>query len=207
MRYTDKAIAIATLAVALAAGLAPRARAQDWFTQVTWQFSAPINDTKNYVDAVSYLGAGLEFRKKITSFGSVMGVSMSWNVFHERTDGTLNIQSGAVSGSQDRYINSFPIMLGFYQYFGNRRSTRFYLGINGGGYVLVQSFRIGVTEFEEDSWEWGAAPEAGVVIPFTTGAWFVVNGRYQWSQSAETLAGTPFSLEYYQVNVGFMWEQ
>jgi hypothetical protein len=98
-------------------------------------------------------------------------------------------------------------MIGLLQYFGNKRSTRGYVALNGGGFVLIQTFRIGVTEFEEDEWEWGLAPEVGVIIPFTTGAWLVANGRYQWSPTSETLSNIEADLTYYQFNIGFMWEQ
>ncbi len=203
MKHT---LAVWVLASALAVTLAPRAHAQDWFTVGTYQVSFPVEDTKKFTDAVSFIGGGIDFRKRITG-GTTAGVYMAWNVFHERTSSTIDLPFGAVSGSQDRYLNSFPIMVGLYQYFGHKRSTRVYLGVNGGGYLLIQSFRIGVTEFEEDSWEWGVAPEAGVVIPLQTGLWFVTNARYNWSPMPESLAGNDFTLSYYQLNVGFMWEQ
>jgi outer membrane protein W len=197
---------VVALASAFGAGLAPRAHAQDWFTTATYQVSFPVEDTKRFTDEISFIGGGIDFRKKLTG-GTTAGIYMAWNVFHDRTDGTLDIASGAVTGTQDRYINSFPVMIGLYQYFGNRRSIRPYIGVNGGGFLFVQSFRIGISEFEEDSWEWGAAPEAGFVFPIQTGAWFVINGRYNWSPTVESLAGNDVTLTYYQFNVGFMWEQ
>lgn len=172
----------------------------------TYQVSFPAGDTQKFVDEVSFRGAGLDFRRTLSG-GTSAAVMMAWNVFHERTEGTLDFGYGAVSGSQDRYINSFPVMIGILQYFGNKRSTRPYIALNGGGFVLIKTFRIGVTEIEEDEWEWGLAPEVGVVIPITTGAWFVVNGRYQWSPTSENIAQTEVDLTYYQINVGFMWEQ
>jgi len=173
----------------------------------TWQVSVPVDDTKLFTDEVSFRGAGMDFRKTLTG-GTIASVSMAWNVFHERTElETLQLEFGAVSGSQDRYINSFPIMLGLHQYIGNRRKTRVHFGVNAGGYLLIQTFRIGITEIEEDAWEWGVAPEVGVTIPMTTGAWLEVNGRYHWSPTPKNLAGEDFSMTYYQLNVGFMWEQ
>lgn len=206
MNSTSRAILVLALASALGGGLAPRVRAQDWFTTATYQVSFPVEDTKRFTDEISFIGGGIDFRKKLTG-GTTAGVYMAWNVFHERTNEKLDLEFGAVTGSQDRYINSFPIMFGLYQYFGNRRSIRPYIGVNGGGFLYIQSFRIGITEIEEDTWEWGVAPEAGFVFPFQTGAWFVVNGRYNWSPSVETLAGNNVALTYYQLNLGFMWEQ
>ncbi len=207
MRLTTSGLGTAcVIALALAGAIAPGAHAQDWFGVATWQVSFPVDDTALFTDEVSYRGAGIDFRKTLTG-GTVASITMAWNVFHERTDGVYEIESGAVSGTQDRYLNSFPIMVGVHQYFGNRRSTRAYVGVNGGGYLLIQTFRLGITEIEEDTWEWGAAPEAGVVIPIQTGAWLVVNARYHWSPTPETLAGDDVSMTYYQLSLGFMWEQ
>jgi len=193
-------------AVLLCALFAPRASAQDWFGMATWQVSFPTEETKKFTDEVSFRGAGLDFRRTLRG-GTSASVMMAWNVFHERTEGTIDLGFGAVSGSQDRYINSFPIMIGVLQYFGDKRSTRPYVAVNGGGFVLIQTFRIGVTEIEVDDWEWGIAPEVGVIIPIRTGAWFVVNGRYQWSPTSEDLSENEVDLTYYQINIGFMWEQ
>lgn len=201
-----KTIASLVWAASLCALLAPRAAAQDWFGMATWQVSFPTADTKEFTDEVSFRGVGLDFRRTLRG-GTSAAVMMAWNVFHERTNGTLDFGYGAVSGSQDRYINSFPVMIGLLQYVGDKRGTRGYVALNGGGYVLIKTFRMGVTEFEEDEWEWGVAPEVGVVVPFTTGAWLVVNGRYQWSPTSETVANTEADLTYYQINIGFMWEQ
>lgn len=182
------------------------AHAQDWFGMATYQISKGVGDTEEFIDDVSFIGAGLDMRKTLFG-GTTAGVGMAWNVFHDRTEGVIDLENGAVSGSQDRYINAFPIMIGLHQYIGNWRRSRIHFGINGGGFLLVQTFRIGITEFEEDSWEWGVAPEAGVVVPIRTGAWFAVNARYQWSPTPQTLMGNEIELTYYQINIGFMWEQ
>ena len=199
-------IGVCGVAAALCATLTTRASAQDWFGMATWQVSYPTGDVRNFIDDISYRGAGLDFRKRLTG-GTTASVLMAWNVFHDRTSGTIEIEDGALSGSQDRYLNVFPIMMGLHQYFGRPRSARMHVGLNAGGYLLVQTFRIGITEIEKDSWEWGVAPEVGVALPLTTGAWFEVNGRYQWSMSPDDIAGRPYDMEYFQLNVGFMWEQ
>ena len=87
------------------------ALAQDWFGIATWNVSVPDGDTKNFVDETSFLGFGLEFRKEFRPKTTV-GILGSWEVFHERRDGSIDIGSGTITGTNDRYINSFPIMLG-----------------------------------------------------------------------------------------------
>ena len=205
MRVAHSFVRAGVVACTLVAATVP-AGAQDWFGMATYQVSVPILETEEFIDDVSFMGAGLDLRKTMFG-GTTASVGMAWNVFHDRTEGVIDLENGAVSGSQDRYINAFPVMFGLHQYFGNWRRSRVHIGINGGGFLLVQTFRIGVTEFEEDTWEWGVAPEAGVVVPIRTGAWFAINARYQWSPTPQGLLGNEVELTYYQINVGFMWEQ
>lgn len=206
MRVAKPKFLAACAAAAALTAWSARAAAQDWFGIATYQVSIPTGDTDAFAGNASFLGAGLGLRRTLTG-GTMAGVMLAWDVLHERTDRPLDLEFGTVSGSQDRYFNSFPIMLGLHQYFGNRRRSRVHVGVNAGGYLLVQSLRIGVAEVEEDAWEWGVAPEAGVALPLRTGAWFVVNGRYHWSPTPRGLSGDDFDLTYFQLNVGFMWEQ
>lgn len=203
---TAKSLAAGVLTALCALAAPIVAHAQDWVGMATWQASFPTEDTQRFVDEASFRGVGLDFRKNLRG-GTYASVMMAWNVFHHRSDKTYEFDTGAISGSQDHYINSFPIMLGVHQYFGKPRNTRLHVGLNAGGFILIQTVRIGVAEFEEDTWEWGLAPEAGVAIPIHVGAWMVVNTRYQWSPTSENLLGGDLALTYFQVNVGFMWEQ
>ena len=181
-------------------------RAQDWYGMATWNISFPVEDTKKFVDEVSYRGFGLEFRKEFRP-STTIGLMGSWEVFHQRTSETLGLENGAVSGSQDRYINSFPIMLGLHRYFGAEGGTRPYIGLNGGGFVLIQTLRVGLAEIEDDTWEWGIMPEAGFLIPIERGSTFVVSGRYNLALTGQDLADNDKKLTYWGIRVGFTWEQ
>jgi hypothetical protein len=200
---TARILALAIVAVAF---LHAPSRAQNWYGIATWNISQPDGDTKEFIDETSFRGFGLEFRKQFrpaTTFG-IMG---SWEVFHERTSDTVTIGNATISGSQDHYINSFPIMVGLHRYLGSEGGTRPYLGINAGGFVLIQTIRVGLAEFEEDSWEWGVMPEVGFVVPVERGAAFIANLRYSWALTGEDLEGGDRHLTYWGVRVGFAWEQ
>jgi hypothetical protein len=187
-------------------GLHGASRAQDWYGIATWNVSFPTDETQDFVDEISYRGFGLEFRKTVNP-ATTVGILTGWEVFHQRTEETLEFEGGAASGSQDRTINSFPIMLGAHRYFGERGSSRPYVGLSAGGFVLIQTLRIGVAEIEEDSWDWGIIPEAGVVVPMQYGAAFIANLRYHWSFTTQNLAEKDTDLTYWGIQVGFVWEQ
>lgn len=180
--------------------------AQNWFGIASWNISIPEGNTKDFVDETSFRGFGLEFRKQFRP-ATTVGIMGSWEVFHERTDEAIDFGFGSVSGSQDRYINSFPIMLGLHRYFGNEGGLRPYIGINGGGFVLIRTVRIGLAEVEEDTWEWGIMPEVGFVKPLQRGAGLIVNARYSMALTGEDLAGNDEQLTYWGVRIGFVWEQ
>ena len=182
------------------------ARAQDWYGAATWQISVPTGDTKDFVDETSFRGFGLDFRKVVAT-STTLGIATGWNVLYERRTGTTEINNVSATGTQDRTINSFPIMLGLHHYFGERRQLRPYIGLNAGTFVIIRTIEIGVYGAEEDAWEWGIAPEAGIVIPTQSGAGIIINARYNWSFTSQDLSGADEDLTYWGINVGFVWEQ
>ncbi len=91
-------------------------QAQDTVTVVDYAISVPTGDTKEYIDKTSFRGISLDIRKFLGGENKVsVGGRVAWHVFDSgaisqtipiRTD-DLN---GDVSGTQFRYINSFPMM-------------------------------------------------------------------------------------------------
>ncbi|HKW14822.1 MAG TPA: hypothetical protein VJS69_10090, partial [Candidatus Krumholzibacteria bacterium] len=146
-----KTIRTIVLAALVVACTHTAVRAQDWFGMATWNVSIPDGDTKKFVNETSFAGFGLEFRKEFKPRTTV-GILGSWEVFHERRDGTIDLGQGAITGTQDHYINSFPIMLGLHKYFGATGATQPYIGVNAGGFVLIQTLRVGLSEVEDDTW-------------------------------------------------------
>jgi hypothetical protein len=205
MKHIHIAMASIMLALALTSW-AGNARAQDWYGAASWQISFPTGDTKDFVDATSFRGVGLDFRKVVAK-STTAGFMAGWNVLYQRVDGTSTLNDITLTGTQDRTINSFPIMLNLHRYFGEPRGMRPYIGLNAGAFVLIQSFEVGVYATEDDSWDWGIAPEVGVIIPTQSGGGIMINARYNWSFTSQNLSGEDQDLTYWGLNVGFVWEQ
>lgn len=179
---------------------------EQWYGAFTYSVSIPTGDTKSFVEEISWRGIGLDYRYMIDRTYSV-GLNFGWNVFYERTENkTTQTENGAVTGTSDRTINAFPIMANIHYYFGERKSIRPYVGLNAGGYVMNQRFEIGVFAWERDSWEWGIAPEAGVVIPVERDFGIILNGKYNYALTGEDVFETTINHTYWQVNAGFVWE-
>lgn len=196
--------------LSLAAGLmllafAPAGQAQfmgDSYSAITYNMGLPVSDTKDFTNAYSWRGMGLEFRK-FTKPNMSAGISLGWNVFHEEVNGTIEIAEGRghATGNQDRTINAFPLMVGLQVYGGEEGGTRPYFGIYGPGYYVEQRLDIGVFSFQDDGWNWGLAPEVGFLVPLQSGANMLLNVRYNYAFEADGRG--PYT--YLGFNIGFAW--
>jgi outer membrane protein W len=206
MKRTITTTTVAALClIANAAGIDP-AHAAGRYGAVTRQIGIPSGDTTDFNGETSFRGIGLDFRK-VVQRDVTTGLMLGWNVFYERQYGTQVADNVTVTGTQDRYINAFPIMVGVHRYFGEKRTTRPYVGINAGGFIVKQRLEVGVFSVDDTSWDWGIAPEVGLVIPRGRAAAFFVNARYNWSFTHQNLADEDSDLTYWGINVGFAWEQ
>lgn len=180
---------------------------QKWMGSLTYQISVPMGDTKDFTGKTSFRGIGLDFRytvQKSTTVGFILG----WNVFNERSYETTEIATdnpGTITGTQDSYLNSYPIMINAHYHFGNKGQVRPYLGLNAGGFIMTQRLGIGIHAFENTRWEWGVAPEAGILIPINYDSGFLVSGKYNYAFTGESAVGTDINNSYVSLSVGFYW--
>lgn len=198
------------LAAMVVLTLAPQADARDKITAITYNVGIPIGNTKDYIDNTSWRGFGLDFRhfrsrnKPIT-----VGFSFAWQVFDQRLDNeTFVIDSGAVTGTQRRYLNSLPFLLTAHYYSSQQSNqTRFFLGGGAGLYYIEQRFDIGVNSRQENNWHFGLMPEVGVQVPFGD-VEFLLSGRYHYAFAAGTsLTGDSQAWDYITINAGVAWSR
>lgn len=142
-----------------------------------YQIAYPMGETNDYINKVSFRGVGLEWRKGINKNIQV-GLSLNWNVFNQLENETTEIENGHVTGTQNRTINSFPLLATGHYYFGERKNTRPYLGLGLGAYLIKQRLGIGVYTFEESNWHFGVAPEVGIQFPMGYDAMLMIFARY-----------------------------
>ena len=183
--------------------------AQKWFGTATYQISFPLGDTKDYTDNTSFRGVGLDFRYTLNK-STTVGITLGWNVFYERNDETILVETenpGAITGTQDRYLNSFPIMASIHYYFGQKRGIRPYLGLNAGVYRMIQRLGIGISAIQNNRWEWGVAPEVGIIFPVDRELAILINGKYNYTFTGESVVGTDINHSYVTVGLGLVWRQ
>jgi hypothetical protein len=187
-----------------------RANAQWWQGAVTYQVSFPTGDTKDFTDGTSFRGVGLDFRTPLDE-NTTWGLFAGWNVFHKRITTSIDVQfqdvPGVVTGLQDRTLNAFPIMLNIHRYFGQTNGIRPYVGLNAGGFINLQRFEIGILSLDENRWDWGGAPEVGVLIPLQNELTLLISGKFNYAFTGKSVIGTDINNSYFNINIGFAWKE
>jgi opacity protein-like surface antigen len=174
------------------------AHAQDWFWGATWGVSFGDGTTKDYIGNESFRNFGIEGRKFVSPNTSV-GLSFNWTVFNEKTNTTSQIPGGAVSGTQFRYINAFPLLVTAHKYFGDDEGTMLYVGAGTGAYAIKRRTEVGVFAVNTDSWHFGLAPEVGVIIPFGWRAKGFLMARYNLTSEAKG-----FEYQWWDIRIGLV---
>ena len=155
---------------------------------LTYDTGLPIAEAADYT--ANFSGRGMTFNgRAFINENVAIGGSWSWQVFREKTDEVLRFPDGDtefdVSGVQVRYINALPFLATFHYYSGFDGDTRPYVGLGIGAYRMLQRLEIGTIGLENNTWNFGFAPEVGVYIPMglgNTGANLGI--RYNYALSA-----------------------
>ncbi len=197
----------ATLAAILILASAQSARAAYGAIGVfTWNWSYPDGDLKNFIENDSWLGLTLEGRKFVKT-NMTASLGFCWNEFHENTESIIELENGAISGSQYRDVNAFPMLVGAQYYFGEEGHLRPYIGLNAGAYYFDQMLDVGVFTYDAEDWHFGIAPQAGVWIPTANrDTRLIVDLRYHYPfEAGDYLGGESRSFSYWTVGLGFSW--
>jgi hypothetical protein len=184
--------------VALLLGATGKARGQDWFWGGAYSMSLPTGDTKAFNEGYSFRGVIIEGRKLMGDNAS-FGLSFGWQVMNDiKTNETIELTSGALTGTFYTYTNSFPIFINAHYYLGKPASARPFVGLNAGAMIIERRAEVGLVAFQESNWHFGGAPEIGVVFPL---GWYVrglVSARYHYGFGA---GGAP-AQSYMTFNIG-----
>lgn len=196
------------LTMVLIIALSTGALAQSKITALTYNISIPEEDMTGYISDTSWRGIGFDGRWFMGGGDRPLafGISLAWHVFNRGESGTLVFPNGALTGKQNRYLNSFPIMATAHYYFGSKDRFWLYVGGGLGTYYIIQRFEIGVIALEETNWHFGAYPEVGVHIPLEDMD-IIINGRYNIAfEAGESITGDGGKeWIYWGINVGLAY--
>ncbi|MCB2222456.1 MAG: hypothetical protein KQI35_18885 [Bacteroidetes bacterium] len=159
-------------------------------------------ETADYIQSPSFRGITFEGRGFITDQVSLGGL-FTWTTFYEELAGaTFTYESAALTGTQYRYINAYPLLFQAHYYLGtDDLEPRAYLGGGFGAYKINQRTNMGVWSVEENNWHFGLSPEVGILLPVSFDTYLNVSFRYHYVFKAkETIDHSWFGL-----SLGLAW--
>jgi outer membrane protein W len=149
----------------------------------SWGYAMTTGGATDFIDNDSFLSFAFEgehFFKRTMSVGLFFG----WTELYERTDETLQIGNGAISGGQYRHANVFPMLVTtrFYPRRGQRDATVSpFIGLGAGAYYTRWFHDVGTLRFEDNPWFVGVTPDLGIVFPNVgESTSIVLSGRYHY---------------------------
>jgi len=172
------------LAILLLLALCSSVQAFESMGGVTYNVSFPLGSTRDFVDATSWRGWGLEgrwFSNENLSFG----LSWQWTTFHQQSQGTWPVEGGDLTGSQFRRLSSSPFLVDCHYHFVNTRDRyQKYIPYVGGGlgaFWVEDRLEIGSIVFEDQKWHFGFAPEVGMFINLKYETYAMITLRYDYA--------------------------
>ncbi|MFV1979987.1 MAG: hypothetical protein ACC655_02445 [Rhodothermia bacterium] len=199
---------ILLIAVLFGFGAAQVSRAQSNLTSISYEMSLPLSDTKNLINSTSFIGFMFDTRRFVQP-NTTIGVSFGLHVFDDKVDDELIQLEGVFEGSRNldiwgtqyRYINSWPLMLNSFYYFGDRRSTvRPYLGTGVGAFIARRRLDAGLSSLAETKWQFGHSPELGFLYDMGE-----LNLLLKATYNYGLKSGNAKALQYATIAVGFAW--
>ncbi len=165
---------------------------------IAWGISIPTGATKDFTSDVSFRGMSVEWRNFYMR-DSAYGINVGWNVFNESDDSTVFFDNGAITGKRWSYINAIPIYGAWYKYFSDdKRSSRFYAGINAGTAWIEQRTEMSLYQLTQDNWHLAIAPEVGMNMPWDSFLGYVAV-RYHYAFEA----GDVKAQQWIEFKIGF----
>ena len=191
MKYISVVLLVISLSVA--------GEAQSNLFGLTYDVSVPLSDTKEAFDSgPQWRGMGLEGRWYLNKSAS-LGFAWDWNVFHQVVLKTAEFNYGAATGYQNRTLNAFPVLMTGHYYLKGSSAVQPYLGLGAGVYYVKRKFNLGILSIDNDAWQFGFAPEVGLLFPMEPGFNLLFKLRYHYGFES----GDNKAVSYLGISVGF----
>lgn len=169
---------------------------------LNYSIGFPTGDTEDFISKTSFRSFGFEYRRIVNNKWSA-GLSFDWQRYYESMGKqTFDYKQSTLYGSQFNYMNTIPIMVtGFYYFGGVDGDLITYVGTGVGTYYNELYFDIGSARFYSDSWQFGLAPQAGII--YNIGKDVGLSAGFRYNYGFETDKLDPQS--YWTIRIGLAW--
>ncbi len=132
---------------------------------ISYSTAQTMWETRDFIQDYSWRGLAVEY-KHMTSEVFSYGFQFGWNNFGQRVDDVIELDNGAISGTQIRKLGVIPILVSLNYHAGSLYSEASpYLTLNVGAFYMREQYQFGVFVSDRSAWHFALAPEIGVYIP------------------------------------------
>jgi hypothetical protein len=171
-----------------------------------YNFAVPLPDSKDYVSSTSYYGAEINYKRFIRRDVSV-SLSFGWNVFYKESTDMISLHNADISGKQNRYINTMPMLVGAQYYFGHSEAKPF-IGANIGTLYSSRRMQIGIYDITDYKWRFMVQPEIGVLFNLDNRSDVAVGVSYNYGFPATSgITGKDVSESWVGIKLSYGWKQ
>lgn len=166
-----------------------------------YDWALPAGNTKEYISTSSARGGIMEFAHNLSDEIS-LGLKAGLQTFYEMRDEDLYTEDNiSIYGKQERYINSFPVLVSARYKLIRGRRTIPYAGLALGAYFFEMRTDMGLYNITNDKmWSVGFQPEAGLLIGLTDNLRLNISTKYNHIFKNSSID----SQGYYSLSIGFM---
>jgi len=166
-----------------------------------YDLAIPAGNTKDYISTNSARGGTMEIAHHLSDEVS-LGLKIGLQTFYEVRDKDLYTEDNiSIYGKQERYINSFPVMISARYNLTTDRLTIPYAAIAFGANYFEMRTDMGLYNISNDNmWSVGFQPEAGLLIGISDNLRLNISTKYNHifkNPSIDTQG-------YYSFSIGFM---
>ncbi len=153
---------------------------QEKFSTASYTLGFGSGSTNDFINKTSFAGFNFEFGSYFSQELLSAGLQMGYQSFYkEFSKDTYEIDNGAITGKQYRYIHAVPILLnGLFYPLGQSTIVIPHAGLGVGTYYIDKEKDMGVYSSQQSNWHFGLAPRAGLCIPINLNTYFEFNGQY-----------------------------
>ena len=193
-------------------GLIAGSFAQRSYWTFNWDMNKGLGETGDFVDKFSVRGASVDGRFFINeniTVGGFLGWSTLYDKLYDLPPITADLGDGVtadISGTQMRYLNTFPVLINAHYFMGDNGSIRPYAGIGIGTVYTEQRVDLGFHAFIAEKWGFAVQPEIGVFIPIgLNGPGVNLAARYLYGSTTGGMLGMDkLGMFTFAVGFGFM---
>lgn len=182
------------------------AREGDWAATFLYSMASPTGRTNDYIDRYSWSGFAGEVSYEVDDHNS-LGLTSGWqrfDVFYR--DAFATFPSGAVFGSQVRYLTSIPLLITATHVMGDPIDhIKPYFKIGAGLYWMTPVLEVGMYSFSETNVHFGLMPSVGMDFKLDRKSSMIVQIDYNAAlSSGESVLGSSSNAQsYIGLKVGF----